>query len=102
MTPQEQTVLLDVYLPVFLQKSAMAGYPLEDAESINEALETTALLKMAMAGQTQNVIKQANASLKEALGVENIQTGIANAQAAQATAAQLAQNEDVRNAVLAA
>ena len=100
MSPSEQTVLLDVYLPVFLQKSAEAGFPLNDAESINEAMETTALLKMSMTGQTQNVVKQANASLKRALGVDQVQAGIQHVKQAQVAAAQLSQNQSVRQAIL--
>ncbi len=102
MTPAEQTVFFEVYLPRFLQKSASGGFPLEDAESINEALETTALLKMAMAGQSQNVVKQANLSLKKALGVDELQASAEIAKEASVTNAQLAQNPKIREAILAA
>jgi hypothetical protein len=102
MTPAQQTVFFEVYLPTFLQKTAMAGLPLEDAESINEALEATALLKMAMASQSQSVVKQANLSLKKALGIDKVQASAGQVKQAGEVAAQLAQNLDIRKAILAA
>lgn len=102
MTPAQQTVFFEAYLPTFLQKAASAGLPLEDAESINEALETTALLKMAMASQSQSVVKQANLSLKKALGIDKVQASAEQTKQASDQAAQLAQNPDLRKAILAA
>jgi len=102
MTPAQQTVFFDVYLPTFLHKTAEAGLPLEDAESINEALEATALLKMAMSSQSQNVVKQANLSLKRALGVDQVQVAAQQVKQAGSVAAQLAQNPAIREAILAA
>lgn len=102
MTPAQQTVFFEVYLPTFLQKTASVGLPLEDAESINEALEATALLKMAMASQSQNVVKQASMSLKKALGVDQAQSSAAQVKQAGDVAAQLAKNPAIRNAILAA
>ena len=102
MTPAQQTVFFEVYLPTFLQKTASVGLPLEDAESINEALEATALLKMAMASQSQNVVKQANLSLKKALGIDKVQASASYTKQAGDIAAQLAQNPAIRQAILAA
>lgn len=101
MTPDQQTVFFEVYLPTFLQKTASAGLPLEDAESINEALEATALLKMAMSSQSQSVVKQATLSLKKALGIDQVQTSNAQVKQASDVAAKLAKNPDIRKAILA-
>jgi hypothetical protein len=102
MSPAQQTVFFEVYLPTFLQKTASAGLPLEDAESVNEALEATALLKMAMSSQSQSVVKQATLSLKKALGIDQVQASTEQVKQAGSVAAHLAQNPDIRKAILAA
>lgn len=99
MTPEEVVLYKHVYVPVFIEKCASRGVRLTQ-EDLGTALETTALVKSAMAQKQGSQIKTANANLKKILGVEPIEA----AQKAQAKTAslakQLGQNPEVRQAVL--
>ena len=102
MTPAQQTVFFEVYLPTFLRKTAEAGLPLNDAESINDALETTALLHMTMDSQNQSVVKQASQSLKRVLGIDQVQAVAQKQQDAVTKAAQAVLDPQLKAAILEA
>ena len=57
------------YMPVFLEKLAAAGVPLEDQASVDAALETVSILKEAIAQDSGNIVKSAHSALCKASGV---------------------------------
>lgn len=92
MTEQEQVLFNEVYLPTFIAKCASLNVPINDQDSLNDALETTALVKQTLQSQESNVIKSAALSLKKALGVAT--------EAPQAKQASYSPSPAVRQAVL--
>jgi len=66
----EENLLTDAYLPVFRQKCAEAGLPLNSNEDIVAALETTAMLKAAeeeYATQPTGAVSALRNQLKQAM-----------------------------------
>lgn len=65
-----QAVLFEeVYLPAFTQKCAELGQSFDDQKSLQDALESVAMLNAADSTQKGDVVKSAAATLREALGV---------------------------------
>lgn len=102
MTKAQEELYHQVYLPAFVKAAADLGVVLPDQDSLQEALETTALLHQLMAGQAQNTVKRASHSLKAALGIDQQQKQAQLTAAAQQEAAKLAQQPGLRQAVLQA
>jgi hypothetical protein len=67
-----QTLTSDVYLPAFVEKCAAAGLQFPDADSLNAALESVAMLKAAEAAESTDMTKQARADLGSLLGEEEV------------------------------
>lgn len=99
LSREHQVLLAEVYVPAFAQKCAALGYPIGDEASLHEMLETAALVKMALSGKDQSVVKQANASLKAVLGLDRAEAREARTEATVKTASALGSNPRVRAAV---
>jgi len=100
LSPEDaQGVLFDeVYLPSFVEKCAKLGVTFPDEESVQAALETTAMLKSAEAAEHSNLAKSAAVDLRSALGMAPKQDP-AVAAAAEKQAAGRARSNRVRGAV---
>lgn len=99
MTGEQRTLYREVYLPAFLDKCAELGVSINDPETLESALETTSLVKQTVQAQGNNQIKEAAATLKEALGV-NVQEAVeSNDDRVKAAAAQLGNIQEIRDAL---
>jgi hypothetical protein len=103
MSPEETVIYRDVYMPAFIDKCASLGLTFPDQDSLDAALETTALIKMSLAQNQGSAIKKANLALKEALGIPLAMPVQARDEAVAKSAAEsLAQRPQVREALAAA
>jgi hypothetical protein len=103
MSPEEQVIFQDVYLPAFIDKCASLGLTFPDQESLQAALETTALIKMSLAQNQGSAIKKANLALKEALGITaEPPAQVRDAAVAKSAAESLVHRPAVREALAAA
>lgn len=100
LSPEDaQGVLFDeVYLPSFVEKCAQLGVRFPDQESVQAALESTAMLKTAEAAEQSSLSKNAASDLRNALGIAQPQDP-AVAEAAEKRAADVARGNKVREAV---
>jgi hypothetical protein len=98
-TPQEEVLFKEVYLPAFMSKCAELGINFPDGESVQDALETTALVKQMSQAQDSNVIKQANASLKAALGVDKMEAAQKHEDLTKQATEVAARDQSIREAV---
>lgn len=101
MTPAQATLFQQVYVPAFIQKCAELGTPIGDEASLHEALETAAMVKVALSQQTQSLMKTANLQLKSALGVDVAEAQQAEQIGLKQAAYQASANPAVRQALLA-
>lgn len=99
MTQEEAVLYKHVYLPVFIEKCASRGVQIAQND-LGLALETTALVKSAMAQQQASHIKTANANLKKILGVAPIEAAQKAQEKTASTARELGKDPNVRAAVL--
>jgi len=98
----EQAILFhNVYVPAFVEKCAELGVPLDSQESLNEALETAALVQVSLNKQSGSVIKHANAQLKRSLGVDVAEKAAVKDQQLKTAAAAASMSPQVRKALLA-
>jgi len=100
-TPQEEVLFNEVYLPAFMSKCAELGINFPDGESVNDALETTAIIKQMSQIQSGNAIKQANAQLKASLGIDKVEAAQAQEEHNKQAAMEVAKGQQVREAALA-
>lgn len=98
-TPQEEVLFKEVYLPAFMSKCAELGINFPDGDSVQDALETTALVKQLSQEQNSNVIKQANASLKAALGIDKMEAAKQSEDMAKQAAETASRDQSIREAV---
>lgn len=99
MTPEEQTLYQNVFIPAFVEKCASRGITFPDDESLDSALETTALVKNFLSSKQANHIKSANLKLKAALGLPIEKEG---EDATKSAAFNAAQDPSVRAAIISA
>ena len=98
---QEQAVLYSqAYVPAFIEKCASLGLEFPNEQALNEALETTALVKVAMSRRSDSTIKQANRQLKAQLGVDRAEARNREHTAVKSAAEVASQNPAVRQALL--
>jgi ATP phosphoribosyltransferase regulatory subunit HisZ len=101
LSNEQQVLLRELYVPAFVQKCAELGLPINDEAALNEAMETAALVKLALANKNQSVVKQANASLKTMLGLHEVEAKEAKTATQVKQASSLGANPRVREAVAA-
>jgi hypothetical protein len=100
LTPQDAALFERVYVPAFVKRCSGNGVPIPDQPTLKTALETTALVLKHMQSKQGDVIKSANASIKEALGIEEKEAALNERNERLTAAFQLGQDETVRNAIL--
>jgi hypothetical protein len=88
----------DVYLPAFVEKCAELGLNFNDQASLQNALESVAMLKSAEAAEGVDITKSAAADLRVAMGVPQPEDTV-KAQAEQKQASEQAKSERVRGAI---
>ena len=101
LSQEQQTLLTELYVPAFVQKCAELGFAINDEASLHEAMETAALVKLALANKNQSVIKQANASLKSLMGLNEVEAEEAKTAAQVKVSTDLGANPRVRQALAA-
>lgn len=69
MSAQEAVLYNSVYLPAFVEKCAARGFEINDAESLNSALDIAALTKQHLAKQANSTVKMAANNLRRSLGL---------------------------------
>lgn len=99
MTAEQATLYREVYVPAFLDKCAELGVDISDVDTLESALETTALVKQTLQKSGSNHIKRANMSLKKALGVHVQEKVEHNANRIKAAAASLGSIQEIREAL---
>jgi hypothetical protein len=99
MTPQQQVLANEVYLPTFINKCAELGVNFQDEEDLQAALRATAILRSKAQSDTSSVIKQASAFLAKQTGLDVQEQQQASLQSVKAAAAKAAQSQNVRQAV---
>lgn len=99
MTGEQATLYREVYVPAFLDKCAELGVAINDTETLDSALEMTALVKQTLQKSGSNHIKQANAALKQALGLHTQERVDRNEDRIKAAAAQLGNVQEIREAL---
>lgn len=85
LTQEESQLYREVYVPAFIEKCAERGITFPDGETLDEGLETVAHLKSAMLNDQGNQVKQANAALRQALGLPSRQMEAKAAQTKKAS-----------------
>ena len=101
LSPEQDVLFKEVYLPAFVKKCAYNGLAIHDEAGLQEALQTAAMVDMALQRTQTSSIKTASASLKSALGLDVEEQQTKQAQAKQAAVASVAKNPAVVKAVLA-
>jgi hypothetical protein len=99
MTEEQATLYREVYVPAFLDKCAELGVDIHDPETLESALETTALVKQTLQKSGSNQIKQENAALKQALGIHVQDKVEHNTNRIKAAAAHLGNIKEIREAL---
>lgn len=99
MTGEQAVLYREVYVPAFLDKCAELGVEIHDPETLESALETTALVKQTLQKSGSNHIKQANVALKKALGINVQEKADRNTDRIKAAAAHLGNVKEIREAL---
>jgi hypothetical protein len=102
LTKNDAVLFERVYVPAFVKRCAVNGVSIPDQPHLKTALETTALVLSHMQTKQADVINDAGASIKEALGVDEKEAALNEQHERLSTAFQLGQDEQVRNAILGA
>jgi hypothetical protein len=100
LTEKDAALFERVYVPAFIRKCAQNGRQIPDTESLSSALETTALVMNHLQTKQGNSIKAANASIKQALGVNQKQAELNEHNERLAQAFEIGKDAEVRNAIL--
>ena len=96
MNEKEAVLFSQVYAPAFINKCASLGLKFNTEAELSEALDTAALVKIALSRQNTGIMKSAQASLKQALNIkEAAQQKPAISQIGKQAAAMLAKNPDI-------
>lgn len=98
MSQDEAVLFENVYLPSFLSKCAELGVAIDES-SLEDALQTTALLKAASQEQSTNIIKTASAALKRTLGVDKVEAQQNKDAVIKQASAQLTQADAIKAAM---
>jgi len=101
ITAQEAVLFHNVYAPAFVEKCAELGMTFDSPAALDEALETAALVQVALGRQSGGVVKQANLALKRSLGFDVAEAAMAEEGAIKQAAAAVSQHPDIRSALLA-
>jgi len=99
MTGEQALLYREVYIPAFVEKCGELGVEISDPETLNDALETTSLVKQTLQKQGTNRIKQANLTLKQALGVQEQEAVENNDERVKEAAAHLGRVQEIREAL---
>lgn len=101
MTPEQAVLYTQVFKPAFAQKCAELGLVFSDEGALEEALETAALVKIALHSGIRNTVKTANQALKHQLGFDVQEAATTKQANEQSVVKDVAQSRDVRQAILA-
>lgn len=99
MTQEEAALYTNVYVPAFIEKCAERGIQFPDEETLDQALESVAHIKSSMLAQNGNEVKQANAAIRQAVGLPE-RAVEAKAATAKKAALNLAQVPALKQAAL--
>lgn len=69
MSEHESVLYNSVYLPAFVEKCAARGFDINDAESLNSALDIAALTKQHQTKQANSIVKTAADNLRRSMGL---------------------------------
>ena len=100
MTPEQAVLFNSVYLPAFTEKCAELGLSISDEESLSDALEIAACVKMANESNSGSLLKEAKEDLKKHLGLHEFEQKQAGEVQLQKTASGAAQAPETRAALL--
>ena len=101
ISAQDQALFTRVYEPTFIKRCAARGLEITDRDTLEQALETTALVHKYLQDKQANVIKSAAASLKDALGVNKKEAALNEQQERLSRAFEFGRDPEIRNAILA-
>jgi hypothetical protein len=102
LDPRDALLFERVYVPAFVKRCAANGVTIPDEPRLKTALETTALVLHHMQDKQGNVIEEASASIKEALGVKEKEAALNEQNERLSTAFKLGEDKEVREAILSA
>lgn len=100
VTPGQQVVFREVYIPALIEKCAERGLPFPTEQALRDGLETVAMVHQALDRQQGNVIKVANHELKKSLGMDVSEVAERRADNVKTAAASLRESPYLREAIL--
>jgi len=101
MNKEQELLFNNIWAPAFFAKCAELGFVPDSEESANMMLENAALVKKATRAKSDNLVKSANASLKNLLGVRETPAKPATSASVKTAAVELSKVPDLRKALLA-